>query len=869
MPPVDLPVDKGENTIMDSKRLPPGFLELLDGWVYMPGDPDQLHKIPGRSQSALMPTGVTTANAKGIVHLQYDNGTNVIVILGNSLLHEASAGDTLGAWSTVQDPDGTDFDANGSYLRAVADGANRWIVWTGAEDERALIRDEDGNWRRLGMLQPVAPTLTAVLSGAVTPNVEQFDTFALAPVGIYETGATDRQFTSEALAVDDGADDKYATFAQDTTVMRADGKGARDIAGTRFSFTAIPAAADASGHQLSITLDLSLGTAGDPQPLPIGAEGSALGFRGQFSIELYDDAQSPAIPIHKTKLTAAFVSANRSDENNGIRVTFELDKTPAGGEMLWTNLQLDIKWHYTKGSQQVTAMVRDIRFIEGGIIEQDTVEAGTYEYAITEVHQVALASGDSFLTESPPSTQLAVTLASGTANAIDLLMPTSLSNQSDTGYAVADMVFNIYRSTKTGAWPNLGLIATISADSEFYRDTFDVSPSTLGVPSVRTVSVGGVFSPQAGLPPPIYDATLFRGALVLIPEAVRRSLKWGLPNQPDAMPFFQDIRTLPSERNDALVGVTNLNDMLLVFLRTRVLRIRLLPNATAGASFDLTGIEIDSLSPDEGLAGGPRAYTTFKTETGRGMAAWTSDNGAWMTDGSLAQERGLGVRKLTRNMNWRGIVDVSALSTAVMTYDPVLQIIYLDCDGLNGNRLTLLLHTSPSHWVGEGESGTPKTSRTTDLVALDRVVGEDSAVLKHWSLYTQGATAKVLLERNGIDDDGSNIDSFGRFGWNYLAAPQNGFMLWKGILAHQDWGTRGMLEVNVETRRDETGITQDRRSMVPMRGNRTTQWLISRGGQAAQLSFRHKGKTVSTGVSPLAVGPFAVLVDPMGEITDD
>ena len=115
-------------------------------------------------------------------------------------------------------------------------------------------------------------------------------------------------------------------------------------------------------------------------------------------------------------------------------------------------------------------------------------------------------------------------------------------------------------------------------------------------------------------------------ALVIIPVDSRRSLTWTLANQPDALPQFHDLRTLPSERNDDIMGVTNLGDILLVFLRTKVIRVRFLPSSASTVGFDLGSLEVDVLSPDEGLAGGPRAYATFKTEYGRGLTAWTSDN---------------------------------------------------------------------------------------------------------------------------------------------------------------------------------------------------------------------------------------------------
>ncbi len=881
MPPLDLPVDKGENTVMDSKRLPPGFLELLDGWVYMPDDPDQLHKIPGRSEAATMPAGVTADNVKGLVHLQFNNAANKVVLLGNSKLYEADDGDTLGAWAEVQDGNGAAFSMEGDYLRAVADGANRWVLWSGTnagDDERALIRDEDGGWRRLGMQAAGTATLSVTPpTGGSPPEIVQPDTFELAPAGFYTMndnpngGGSGREsaarWNDEAFAVDDGTDDKYETVAFTTSLPNGTTGRRKRLVGTRFGFSAQPGDdSDALGYQVFITFDVFGGSQGDPQPLPVNSDGDTR-FRGWFIAELYDEAVSTTVPIHKIILDQHYIRTSRSDTNNGVAVSFRI--AGSAGQRVWTDLKLDCKWYFRKGTPTITAVVRDIRYARDGVLVLGQVSAGTYEYTTTEVHRVELSSGESFYTESPPAGRLKVTVSGTEADSISLTFSTTRSNIEAEGYKVADMYRNIYRSTKSGTWPDLGLIATVPIEDLTFLDAFLVGASTLGVPALKMVSVGGAFAPQAGVPPTIYDATLLKSALVIIPIDSRRSLMWTLANQPDALPQFHDLRSLPSERNDDIMGVTNLSDTLLVFLRTKVLRVRFLPSSATTVGFDLGSLEVDVLSPDEGLAGGPRAYTTFKTELGHGLVAWTSDNGVWMTDGSLPQERGLGVRKLSRNMAWRKIVDVSALATAVMSYDPVLQIVYLDCDGRDGNRLTLLFHTSPAHWVGDGDAVVPKTARTTVLVAKDRAIGENTSELKHWSLYVGGAAPKVLLERSGVDNDGAAIDSLGKLGWRYPAGPLNGCMVWEGLLAHQDWGLRDMLELRVVTRRDESGVEQERVVVLPLRGNRTDKWLVSLSGQAVRMEFRHTGKTLSDGTGLRAFGPLALQFDAEGDIQDD
>ena len=64
-----------------------------------------------------------------------------------------------------------------------------------------------------------------------------------------------------------------------------------------------------------------------------------------------------------------------------------------------------------------------------------------------------------------------------------------------------------------------------------------------------------------------------------------------MPGRPDSWVTFHEITALPSLRNDLLEGVTELNDGVIVWQRTRTLRIRSFPIA-GRAGFDIAAFAL-------------------------------------------------------------------------------------------------------------------------------------------------------------------------------------------------------------------------------------------------------------------------------------
>ena len=820
-----IPLSFGENSAVDELRLPLGWLRELRGWYYKPDDPDRPHKYFGRTLGAALPGAATAGNTKGITHLQYDTGTDKVVVATNSRFYEADAGTTLGAWATAKDAAAADYTRTQTFLKALMDGKDRSVLWDGDPAKQPLVRDADGNYRTLSMKQANAPDLNSVLSAAPSgnfrPNTAATASGASSPF-LNPSRAYDTDTTTYALYVNSGI---IGTF------------------GSLWSFSGTPAGAPGvnteAGSKVFIRFDVSTRVAsGDVDPLsqnvpPLTT--ARLRIRANTGAGLVTVAEYPmGTPDTIFSFDASVVA--------------------------WTSLQVEIVLIYNGGSLTVMPKIYDIWVTTGGLLT-GSVTAGDYYYAVVEVWKNTLASGATIVERGAPSKALKVTVGASKTGVI--LTLGSLNNAPAQGYAAAKMFLEIYRSTASGGYPDLGFIGDVPGNATTFLDSFDpstggVSGETLGAISIRTVGFGRTFYSTDAEAPPIWDMTTYRGAFIAIPADNRRTIRYAMPGMPGAWPEIHNIAALPLDRNEEGIGIVSVGESILLFLRTRVMRLRNVAFANS-PNFDPTVTTIDVLSPNEGLAGGPKAYCQFNTQDGAPAVAWVSDNGAWMTDGMLPSERGLGARKLTSHMDWPAEVSISGLSSAVFTYDPVIQSLLLDCTDPAGTRKTLVFSVAPAHWATlPGAQIVPKFAEApSNMLANDRVVGENSGLLQHWSLNT--TDLNVYLERNGADAAGEAIVSTFSIGWLYPAEPTGEWMLWRTLLYHTDWGQSDLLELEVLTRWDRRGIEQHSRKILSLRGAQVSRKQVGRSGQAIKIRGRHVGKTTSPGSTPLrAIGPIVL-----------
>lgn len=841
--PMVFEYDKGVSN-QDEGRTPQGFVTFMQNWIYDPDDRDRVFKIFGRTSAGAFPSAATAANTKGFDYLQYDNNINKLVVCANASLYTQTIvpnGGTVapalsGGWTQITDKAASPaaFPRNGNFLKVLPSGDNRYICFTGYDGERPLIRDEDGDWHYLGMNKPDAVTLAAVSSAAQITRASGTPTNpTTSDFGTVDAGG----FANTANAYDGDA----TTYASKGLFLTQGGAIRR--AGTIWKFAA--ASTTSGAQKLFVTLAIS--------GLPPGNENIG-GFEGGTEPAVANVYVQVSINGGSTWTTIFTGSSPLSNTT----VSYDV----ASG-VTWTNIWVQVIFEYVTGTSASVAYVYDIWAQTASTAGSALIDAGTYYYAQTEVYQVTLSSGKTIYVESPPSDPRSVAIAASASYGVTVTFSGTQTNALTDGYkhdtANKRLLFRkIYRSTKTGTWPDLGYIGQAAIDATTFIDTFAITGTTLGTPGINVVYAGVAALNASGPAPDFYDAVQFRSAIVAIPAQDPYRIQWSLPGFPDYWPLpAHDLGTLPSIRNDQLRGVSAVGEYLLLFTRTRVLRMRDLPFVDR-PNFDIGRIQVDILSPNEGLAGSPLSHCTAQSQKGYSTVVWVSDSGIWMTDGSLPSEGGLGIVKLTSNINWRRLVDVSQLLTSKLVYDPILQILFFDYTDINGNRRTLCLHTAPYHWVNSDQDHTvPKVSGPHTRAPLVRCVGELGGTIFHWSLNT--ADLLVHTERFGETDNGQPITSVLETGWQQPAGPQEEFLATYGSLYHSHWGPSETCNLDLLARRDDTGVIQEaRKTGVNLAGASVTNFYMHKAGKSFRLRLTHTGRTTSTGRDPIkALGPTA------------
>lgn len=845
----DFPVSfqNGVNRSDDETRLPEGFARYIEGAVYMPDDGTRLFKIQGYS-SALTLGSPQTTTPYGLRFAQFDTQSSQLFLLANSQLYRQTAAQTLSTWTSVNDLQGSPaaFSRAGTFLKMLPDGLNRWVSWTGAASERPLIHDEDSNVRFLSLKKPTRPTLSDLTvtptvvrpTSSVTPSTVQTD----GTIGVVVTGG----FANPTLAYDGDL------TTQATATLSANG-----CIATAWAF----AAGTWSGQTLYVHLDTS-------------------------SLPPY--SSDPRLTVYKggePVIGQLYVrySTNSTNGTDGTWTQIFGSPVPVSSRVVSFNLpdqvssatlRVQVILHYSSGTSQVRANTIEIYRQNTTAGATTAVPDGTYYYVTTEVYQVTLASGQIYETESAPSDTVFKTYTNNTTVfGVQVTLPAQINLATD---GVAHDPANnkklfrrIYRSTKSGVWPDLGFIGEAAIADTTFNDTFIIDSITLGTPSIYTVFAGTAVLQAAGQAPAFFDATVTKGGVIVaIPANDRYRIQWCMPGQPDYWPLpAHDLSLLPSVRNDKLVGVTAINDAILLFLRTRVVRLVDLPLVNQ-PNFDqaIRSVAIDILSPNEGLAGTPMSYCSFESQKGRGVVAWVSDNGLWMTDGTLLSERGMGIVKLSVNMDWEGDVDKTRLNETALTFDPVTQMIYFEFYDQSGNHKMYLLHTHPDHWIDTGQDmAVPKVTGLHPTVARDRALGEQTGGgFFHWIL--SATDGKIYNERTGSTAGGSNIVTHIESGWLYPAGPMSIVDNEFAGVYHNNWGSNETCDLNILFRRDKNGIIQTLKKSISLAGSRVTRVFARRSAQSIKLIIRHVGITTSSGSGQRAFGPVVLDVTDQGEV---
>jgi len=771
------------------------------------------------------------------------------------------------------------------YLKGINDSYDRFILLSGGQDPPRLV-DSDGNIRNLG----IRPTQTVL----------KFDSFLEAddsedPI----RPDSDVGGTNPFLSPDKAYDVLSDTYA---LARMTNGVGGTITYQHTFLWSDTSATDD-----IFVWIDLEMladqPTASRPRPsfpdkVDDIREDPAEVYRPMLRVELSEDTGATWVKVFETFETYSrkfplqiTLSAGKTLDEIQIRVTTSRIRTGVDDGSLVITRVFDIFAGVTPRDTAINTDWED-NFDDkgnagtdgiadsGGILGDSGPVPAVFYYAITEVYKQQTSDGKTIEVESLPcSAPLKVEFPPGVAsdpvNGKDVyavkisrdLDQSGLANTTARGYSLGNLYYRIYRTALTGVVPNMGLVSGDIPAVDFntgkaFIDTFTVEADSLSPYPLPTYSIGGQIKLLCNPPSAVRDACLFRGSLVIVPEAAPYLVQWALPGFPEYFPEDHVIQPAPTEGGDEIKAIATTGESVLVFLRRRVLRIREL-FFVSDPEININQAQVTVLSPSEGLAGSPRSICQFTTQFGRSIVAWVSDSGLWYTDAALVYERGVGVHKMSGNLDWQTMVDTSRLDETLLTYDPVNQIMWFDYYDPQGERQALAIHVSRTHWmegVASGEELIPKITGPHGVHLLARIVGELDGQLIHWTmadlndiyyLFTEGGTTDEAHFLSARGD----IETLIRTGWMYLVGPSGKFTAFKGNIFHTDWGQNN-LSLLAEFREDKRGIIQRiPRNAISLLGSRVTRFWLAKAGHSLRLSLRHVGSVDG------ALGPIVLTIE--------
>jgi len=821
MPTFPLRINNGLYTAAGELDLPNGFLIDARGIYFKYDDVGRTWKVPGRAQVGAAPGWAAPVD---LTFLQFDTGAgSKLLALADNKLYTAAVAAVIAGWTSAKDKQAVpvEFTRAGSFLDAIHDGQDRWLVWSGA-DEPVLVCDSSTRWRQLGVNKPaVAPTLAKVGSAATITRALANGTGTWAnPGNAWDTS------TSTAAS---GLCSSSVNPAQIWSWAGAAGNISNHFLTVRVGSSSLPPYGDGGGSTGS-------GTGG-------GGTGTE-SIVGGVTLEYSTDSGSTWTKFFDKKITITVQDATVS-------------LAAANGQPL-ANVRVRATAYYTSGTGSFHGNVYDTYLNTSGA-SAALITSGTYYYAFTEEY----AGPDGITVESAWSdvASITVTNPADACYGISVTLPQASVNTQAMGFDTSLINFNIYRSTATGVPPALGYRTALnkaawSGGTPQWTDPFTGDASILPAKVLDIVAVGDSYIRRNGTPPSFRDATLYQGAIVAIPANDPYRLQWSMPQYPEYWPLpVHDIILTGTERNDELKGVVTLNNSLVVFTESQAIRVKNLPFA-GGSSFDLSATTREILAANSGLVGSPRAYEFFTTPAGRQVVAWVSHAGVYMTDGVFRHEWGMGVVRLTAHLDWEQTVDLNSLSSAKLDYDPQKQLLHFNFLDTNGVWQSFWFHISPMHWFKGPDAGQliPKVTGTHrvsqvngGLRMVSRACGEISGGFEQFSLFSDG---RIFQELTGVTDAAQlfnphgDIETFARTGRFYLkgVAPEAIVQIARISFQHSDWGPAAQCEWEIELRNDQSGVSQVvRKSGVSLRGARVTSLWVSRAGHSVRVTFKHTG----------------------------
>ena len=372
-------------------------------------------------------------------------------------------------------------------------------------------------------------------------------------------------------------------------------------------------------------------------------------------------------------------------------------------------------------------------------------------------------------------------------------------------------------------------IADTSTVDNFDKFTYTENPTpTYGMLTVVDPETSATLNFSKYNPPPTAASAVgnFKGHMWALTSASPRTLAYSLQGYPEYWPSVYVVEGFPLEQNDTLITGRAVSDLLILFAKEAVFSLTDFPKVQFG---QLSNSRTSVLAGAPGCVG-VKAVCTVDVG-GVPYAAWVSPFGIYITNGTT-------YRRITADLDWETEVSQAALSTSVLRWDALNQIMWFNFDstGNGANDKEMPIHLDETHSKSSGlpKLGQPTTKATSDMVSA-------LAAGSHYRYSGHPTNGIVYYEGSGNTDaaTGSNVGLTLKTGRNYV--DDRIAVIGRCNLRTTDAGSGRTCTVNVTTGMDSTNNTQDIGRSIDLSGQRGKVFLVGRAGEWAEFEVVDTG----------------------------
>lgn len=725
-------------------------------------------------------------------------------------------GDTSGAWTV---PSATNFATAAATVKGLVlcqfdSGADQLVAMTAS----SYLGSPSSGWASNGLTGSFSNTLSSVNSSATTvTGAHMNDRWYLANgynnVQVLASGGTSTRdaglyppITAPTVTTSSGTLTAYKNITSSGSFTNSDKAYDAGLGSLRtFAYALRTTAGSTTGEW---TFDSTRTTGTLDIIWAINGGGGAIDTRtGEFGVGGVVRSGYYATVLIETKLGSTYtprMTVTLPLRDNRIQ-NFQLSLADIGNV---DSVRFTLTYAPTFGTYPAVLAVFDIA--NGQATSSPYTMTGGFYYAFTEF------DATNQIESAPSPASIKIGTSGSTITYATLTLPTKRNT--------ATTHFRIYRTSDDGAVPlTLGRIGEIVSSATTFIDNFGVNPGDVqptpivDLLEVQGKSAEGTLAFYTNQPPPtLRFVHAFRGSLVGLVNDNLRALRYSEPGFPERWPEINVIDHFPMAEHDTLVAIASIGDGLILGAQDIMIVVSDLPRVLDGV---FNTVEVSPLKGQPGVVG-PYAMTAYSV-SGESRVAWVSRYGIYETNGSTA-------RRISNALGWETDLTTSTLSTAVLHWDPLRQVLKFSAPS---DTKYWLLHMSPEHAMADGQpkiTGPFAAART--CMVSGQITSGSTTVPRQYASST--GSAVVSTEHSASAPQAITVTS-GRINgdWREVAVHD-------GVLrASSTLGTVTVAVSTIDTY--NAGITQSQSNNIDLTATAPTQnqFWVGRAGENVQVSL--------------------------------